>query len=151
MGVETYCVIPRLLGLGPSMARAAEWEQRDDGNNVGDVPESRDKRGLEGTCWNTTVSDEEDVDDRNKTGDGAKDNMNNFIIEVEKKFDEARGKKKDFRDAAGWECSQRPNANMELLDTREKESANSDAVNWRVRILSEPEDPLLHKQSIEVA
>ncbi len=97
MGVETYCVIPRLLGLGPSMARAAEWEQRDDGNNVGDVPESRDKRGLEGTCWNTMVSDKEDVDDRKKTGDGAEDNMHNFTIEVEKKFDEARGKKKDLR------------------------------------------------------
>ncbi len=49
MGVETYCVIPRLFGLGLSMDRAAEWEQRDDGNNVGDVPESQDKQGLEGT------------------------------------------------------------------------------------------------------
>src|SRR6266403_2776246 len=50
-----------------------------------------------GHCWNTTVSNEEDVDDRKRTSNGAKDNMHNFIIEVEKKFDEARGKKKDLR------------------------------------------------------
>ncbi len=36
MGVETYCVIPRLFGLGPSMVRAVEWEQKDR-----DVPENR--------------------------------------------------------------------------------------------------------------
>ncbi len=35
------------------------------------------------------VSNEEDVDDRKKTGDSAKDNMHNFIIEVEKKFNKA--------------------------------------------------------------
>ncbi len=42
-----------------------------------------------GHCWNTMVSNEEDVDDRKKTGDSAKDNMHNFIIEVEKKFNKA--------------------------------------------------------------
>ncbi len=32
-------------------------------------------------------------------------------------------------------------ANIKLLDTREKESANSDAMYWHVHILSEPKVP----------
>ena len=32
-------------------------------------------------------------------------------------------------------------ANIKLLDTREKESANSDVMYWRVHILSEPKVP----------
>ncbi len=98
MGVETYCVIPRLFGLGPSMVRAVEWEQKDR-----DVPEKPRK----GHFWNTTGSGEDDVEDSKETGDGTPDNLHNIVVEVKKKFDEAREKER-FPRAAGWGCSQGP-------------------------------------------
>jgi hypothetical protein len=96
MRVETFfCVRPLLLDLGSDMARAGKREQNDDGGNVTDVPENRGKRSLEGTLlvYHGEKS-EDDINGRKETDD-CKDNVCDFVVDIEKEFDEASKEKKD--------------------------------------------------------
>ena len=47
-----------------------------------------------GHCWNTMVSGEDDVEDSKETGEGAMDNMRNFIVEVKSNSTRPEGKGK---------------------------------------------------------
>jgi hypothetical protein len=96
MRVETFfCVQPQLLDLGPNMARAGKREQDDDGNNVGDVPENRGKRSLEGTLLEYHGEKSEDDINGRKDTDDCKDDVRDFVVDIEKKFDEAGKEKED--------------------------------------------------------
>jgi len=89
MGIKTHCAIPYFIDLGPSMTRINKREQKDDGDNVGDVPKNRGKRGLEMELLEYYgESGGGDVEDREETGDGA-DDQRDTVDEVEEEFDEA--------------------------------------------------------------
>lgn len=79
------------------MARPGNGEQNDDGNDVGDVPEDRGKRSLEGTLLEYHgKKSEEDINGCKETDD-CKDNVGDFVVDIEKEFDETSKEKEDCR------------------------------------------------------
>ena len=79
------------------MARAGKREQNDGGTNVGDVPENRGKRSLEGTLLVYHGEEGEgDINGRKETDD-CKDNVGDFAVDIEEEFDETSKEKEDRR------------------------------------------------------
>ena len=112
------------------MTGAGEGRQRDDGNDVGNVPENRGQWGLEGTLLvYDGESGEDDVKCSKETGD-CKDNLRDFVVDRKKEFDEAGKKKEDCRVQQEGDVLN-DQANLELFNAVEKECTNSDAMYWR--------------------
>jgi hypothetical protein len=79
------------------MARAGKREQSNDGRNVADVPENRGKRSLEGTLLEYDGEKSEGDINGGKQTDDTKDNVGDFVVDIEKEFDEASKEKEDRR------------------------------------------------------
>ena len=95
---------------------------------------------------------ENDTDVGKKTDDSA-DNLCDFGVDGKKKFDEAEKKEEDCH-VKQERNNLNDHANLKFLDAKEKGRANSDAMNWRLRIPDEfvvSADPLLDKCGKESA
>jgi hypothetical protein len=77
------------------MARAGKREQNNDGRNVADVPENGGKRSLEGTLFEYDGEKSEGDINGGKETDDRKDNVGDFVVDIEKKIDEASKEQED--------------------------------------------------------
>ena len=79
--------------------------------------------------------------------------MGDFVVDIEKEFDEASKEKEDCRVQQERDVFGQP-AHVKFMNAREEEHTNSNANYWVRRMLGEshvPAEPLLHQRGKQAA